>query len=604
MAGLIFDIESNGFLPELTKIHCIAMRDEAGGEVRSFGGKTDEKIRNVLSHLEDAPVLIGHNIIEFDVPALQKVYPSFKPKGQLWDTLLDSQVIWSDLRDRDFSFQRKNPDFPSSLIGRHSLKAWGVRIGVYKGTIIKKDEEAEDTFAEWTQELEDYCKQDVVVNAKFYEMIKSNEKFSQQAHDMEMEFKQYMLDQEREGFPFDEAGAKSLYAELAAERAELEPKLRLAFPAWTVSKDFIPKRDNKAKGYIKDVPFKKTKLVEFNPRSHKHIAERLVAIRGWKPEEFTEGGTPSTDADILEALGAQWPECKDLARHAEIQKIIGMVAEGKSAYLKKVAADGRLRGRVATCGTVTGRCAHKEPNLGNIPRRSPLGKRVRKLFTTIPGYSLVGADAKGLELRMLAHFLAAFDGGKYVGIVVDGDPHEFHRSLAGLETRDQSKTFIYGFIYGAGDAKIGLIVSKGTSAGRALRLTFLKRFPALSALKDAVASKAKTQGWIKGLDGRRLHVRAVYSSLNTLLQSAGALVMKMAVILYNREIRRRGWYQSGAVRQVAFVHDEIQSLVKHGLEEEVKHVKVQSIIDAGCFFALRAPTDGDAKHGLTWGDTH
>lgn len=606
MSGLILDIESNGLLDSLTKIHCLAVMDEAGGEVRSFGGKTDEKIRNFLTHLETAPLLIGHNIIEFDVPAIKKVYPSFKPQGKLWDTMLDAQTIWTDLRDRDFHLQRRNPDFPSAMIGRHKLAAWGVRLGVLKGDFLKgaKGVDAEKAFEEWSQELEDYCKQDVVVTKKLYDTIKGSEKFSQAAHDLEMEFKEYLLDQEREGFPFNVGEASALYAELAAERAELERTLATVFEPWTVTLDFIPKRDNKTKGYVAGQVFKKTKLVAFNPRSHKHIHERLIAVRGWQPEEFTEAGAPSTDGDVLEALGDKWPECKTLARHAEIQKIIGMVAEGQSAYLKKVSPDGRLRGRVKTCGTVTGRCAHNEPNLGNIPRRSELGKRVRKLFTTIPGYSLVGVDAKGLELRMLAHFLAPYDGGKYVAIVCEGDPHEYHRGLAELETRDQAKTFIYGFIYGAGDAKIGLIVGKGATTGRKLRLTFLKKFPALNALKNAVAYKAKQYGYLKGLDGRALHVRAIYSSLNTLLQSAGAMVMKRAVILFNREIRKHGWYQDGSVRQLGFIHDEIQTLVKENLVDDIKQLTVACIRQAGADFGLRCPCDGDAKAGVNWGETH
>jgi DNA polymerase I-like protein with 3'-5' exonuclease and polymerase domains len=205
---------------------------------------------------------------------------------------------------------------------------------------------------------------------------------------------------------------------------------------------------------------------------------------------------------------------------------------------------------------------------------------------------------------MLAHFLARFDGGNYVKIVVDGDPHSYHQQLAELPTRDNAKTFIYGFIYGAGDEKIGLIVGKGAAVGRKLRFTFLKKFPALDQLKNAVAAKAKMYGTIKALDGRALYVRAIYSSLNTLLQSAGALVMKMAVVLFNREIRKRGWFQSGAVRQVAFVHDEIQSIVREDLVEEVKQLKVECIRKAGEHFGLRCPTDGDAKHGNSWGDTH
>jgi DNA polymerase I-like protein with 3'-5' exonuclease and polymerase domains len=205
---------------------------------------------------------------------------------------------------------------------------------------------------------------------------------------------------------------------------------------------------------------------------------------------------------------------------------------------------------------------------------------------------------------MLAHFLARFDGGNYVKIVVDGDPHSYHQQLAELPTRDNAKTFIYGFIYGAGDEKLGLIVGKGASVGRKLRLTFLKKFAALDQLKTEVAAKAKQYNMIAGLDGRKLHIRAIYSSLNTLLQSAGALVMKQAVVLFNRAIREKGYYQNGSVRQVAFVHDEIQSLVREDLVDEIKKLKIECIQKAGEAFGLRCPTDGDAKSGANWGETH
>lgn len=602
MAGLIFDIETNGFLPELTKIHTLALTEEGAddAEVRVFGGHTDEKIRNILTHLEDAPFLYGHNILEFDLPALKKVYPNFKPRGQMWDTLLDCQMMYTDMRDVDFKHRKRTPDFPAEFIGKHSLAAWGHRLGLAKGSLG----EEENRFEVWSEEMDAYCQQDVVVTRAVLRMIKKSLRFSQQAHDMEMELKEYLLDQEREGFPFDVEAAKRLYVDLAAERAPLEETLAKVFQPWEVYKEFIPKRDNVKKGYVKDVPFQKKKMVTFNPRSHAHIANRLIAVRGWVPEEFTDKGAPCTDAEILEGLGKQWPECKLLARHAELQKVIGMISEGKSAYLKMVSPDGRLRGRIGTCTTVTGRCNHKEPNLGNIPRKGELGKRIRLLFTAIPGYSLVGSDAKGLELRMMGHFIARFDGGQYGKIVVEGDPHAFHQGLADLKSRDDAKTFIYGFIYGAGDAKIGLIISKGQSAGRALRLKFLKRFPALSKLKDAVAKKAGEHGYINGLDGRRLHVRAIYSSLNTLLQSAGALVTKYWVILVNREIRRLGLFQDGSIRQVAYVHDEIQALVKIGLEKTFEKICVDSMHQAGEHFGLRLPLDADTKIGTSWGDTH
>lgn len=597
MGGLIFDIETNGFLDTVTKVHCLALREEEGGEVRSFGGHTDEKIRNVLSHLEDAPLLIGHNIMDFDIPVLKKVYPSFKPKGKIWDTLLDSQLIWTDLRDKDFDFQRKNPDFPSVLIGRHKLKAWGYRLGILKGTFGE-----EETWETWSEEMEEYCRQDVRVTAAFLDLIKSKN-YSQQARDLEHEFKEYIIDQEREGFPFDEEKARAFYAELAAERAELEKVLLETFKPWTETKDFIPKRDNVKKGYVAGQAFKKQREVTFNPRSNQHKAKRLIAQFGWKPTDFTKTGLPTVDEDVLTSLATTIPVCKELARHAEIQKVIGMLAEGKTAWLK-VVKYGRIYGRVITNGAVTGRCTHREPNLANIPRRSSLGARCRELFIAPSGYKLVGCDAKGLEIRILAHFLSPFDGGAYATLAVDGDPHVYHQTLAGLDTKDQSKKFFYSWLYGAGDEKIGLIIGQGQAGGKKLRIMFLKRFPALSKLKDAVSFKAKKFGYLKGLDGRILKVRAVYSSLNTLLQAGGAVLVKLATCLFNRELRRRGWFQEGIARQVVHCHDEFQVLVREGYEKEVGEIAQEAFIQAGKDLGLRCITEGDYKSGPNWKETH
>lgn len=596
---MLFDIETNGLLDTVTKVHCIAWQDPDTKEVKSVGGLTDEKIRAFLTHLEDAPVLAGHNIIEYDIPVLKKIYPNFKPKGEKWDTLLDCQWMFTDLRDMDFNLRRKNQDFPAEMIGKHSLEAWGIRLGVLKGEFGKTAD-----WAVWSQQMQDYCERDIIVNSHILAMIQNSKRFCQRAHDTEMEFKEYMLDQEKEGFPLDQEKAKSLYAELAGERAALETTLAGAFEPWKVHKTFIPKRDNKTKEYVAGVPFDKTKLVHFNPRSHSHIGDRLTKVYGWQPEEFTDKGSPCTDAEVLAALAKTIPVCKPLARHAEIQKIIGMVSEGKSAYLKLVSKDGRLRGKVGTCTTVTGRCNHKEPNLGNVPRRSKLGERVRELFVAIPGYKLVGIDAKGVQLRLMAHYLARFDGGAYAKVCVEGDPHLFHQELAGLATKDIAKTFFYAWLFGAGDEKIGLTIGKGRTAGRALRNKFFARFPALNRLKQEVAAKVQINGFINGLDGRRLTIRSAHSALCSLLQSAEAIVMKEALILLNREIRNKGFFQDGSIREVAFCHDEVLLLVKEGKEEYARQLGIQSIQQAGKNFNLRVELDGEGKVGLSWAKVH
>lgn len=646
MGEIVFDIETDGFLDVLTRIHCIALVDPKDGVVRSYGGHTDEQVRGILSHLEDADVLIGHNIKKFDLRAIQKIYPAFKPKGRVDDTLIDSRLIWPEIANLDFSFIRKGKPYPPKLIGKHKLEAWGHRLGCHKGDyserFVAAGGNSEDVWKQWSQDMQDYCEQDVVVSLTFYNLIKSKG-YSQRAIDLEHAFQDYIMLQEDIGFPFDEPAAQHLYAELAAKRSQLERELLPFFPAWerTTTRTLIPKRDNAKRGYVKGVPvhITSTKTIQFNPRSHAHIAERLIQQRGWEPVDFTDGGSPKTDGEVLGRLAEQWPECKLLSAHVEIQKIIGMLAEGKHGWLK-VVRNGRIYGQVITNGAVTGRCAHFAPNLGQVPTEGEYGKRCRALFTAIPGYKLVGSDASGIELRCLAHFMAKIDGGAYATVVTTGDVHTVNKEAAGLATRPQAKTFIYAWLYGAGGWKIGTITGcsvaeaaafkelgpgawqkacsilekrkMGTSdvnvglevKGSLLKARFLKNLPALKLLKDAVQDRAKTAGYLVGLDGRHLPIRAAHSALNTLLQSAGALLMKQAVVLFYQHISTRGYIADRTVLPVVMVHDEVQVMVREGKEQEIGELFVACIKEAGTTFNFRCPLDGTWSSGDSWAGTH
>lgn len=645
MKGIIFDIETNGLLhatdktPALDRVHCLAMVETDGGEVRSFGGHTDEKIRGILSHLEDAPLLINHNIKRFDIPALQKVYPNFKPKGIVRDTLCLSQLIWPDIKTNDFKHCRTNHYFPKKMIGRHSLEAWGYRLGVNKGDFGKTSD-----WAEWSEEMQRYCEQDVRVTQLLWKKICSKN-YAEEAIQLEHDFLDVLIWQENNGFPFDEEGAKKLYSELTAERFMLDRELAKYFPPYRIVEKFTPKVNNKRLGYVRGVTIDKVQVIDFNPTSREQIAERLMKTRGWNPTDFTETGRPTVNDDVLELLKQTpenpdgWPECNHLQRHLEIEKIIGMLAEGKKAWLKLV-RNGRIHGEVVGNGTVTGRCAHKNPNLGQIPKEGDLGKRCRALFTSIPGYKLVGADASGLELRMLGHFMARYDGGEYVLLVTTGDVHTANQKAAGLPTRSKAKTFIYGWLYGAGDEKIGTIVEltdaevealfsseprrreyainklvkdgrkpdKRTVAtiikGGLIKAQFLKGLPALALLKDAVADKVRRTGQLTGLDGRVLSSRSPHSALNLLLQSAGALVMKKAMVLRYKYLLASGAIHRRDVCQVVNVHDEMQDLVREGMEKEIGELSVKCIEEAGQYFKLRCPLAGEWKSGDNWKDTH
>lgn len=565
------------------------------------------EIATALHHLENAPVIIGHNAIRFDVPALKKLYPGWSPKGRTLDTLVALRLLFGDGDDfkaRDFlALRKKRYHLPDKLIGRHSLEAWGFRVGVLKGDFGKSTD-----WKEWTPEMQQYCEQDVVTLKAVYEFLFQTA-FSQEAVALEMAFAELIHEQIEHGFPFDVAAGSLFYSELCAEREELRKELEAVFPPETETEIFIPKRDNKTRGYIKDVPFAKTKEVPFNPNSRKQIAKRLKDLHGWQPEEYTPTGEPKIDDDVLQAL--PFAEAKVLARWFELSKVIGMVAEGKNGWLKMVTPQGRIHGEVNTNGAVTGRCTHSKPNLAQVPKGGALGERCRACFAAPPGWVMMGADASGLELRMFGHFVARYDGGKYINIVLDGDVHTANQEAAGLPTRDMAKTFIYAFLYGAGDRKLGSIVKPHAPdkqqiiLGTALRKRFLHRLPALKRLVDAVKAAAKERRFLYGIDKRKLPVRSIHAALNVILQSAGALLVKMATVIWHWKIAEAGYVWGKDWAQVAHVHDEVQAIARTTeIAEHLGKLFVESIELAGQHFKFRCPTTGEYKIGNNWKETH
>lgn len=596
MARYYFDIETDGLLETLTKIHSLVLQNVDTGEVISLG---PDRIVHGVEFLRDADEIIGHNIIKFDIPAIQKVYPWFQPKGCIRDTLVCCRVIWANIADWDKIQTRRG--FPGKLVGSHSLKAWGVRMGVLKGEFGETTD-----WSEWTPEMQTYCEQDVVVTAALWERIEAKN-YSQQCIEIEHEFATIIAMQERHGFAFNEGEAVKLYQSLVKRRMELLKELQVAFPPEEVTETFIPKVNSKKFGYVKGQPFTKRWMVEFNPSSRQMIGARLKKL-GWDPQEFTPSGQPKIDETILSKL--PYPEAKLLAEHFLVEKRIGQIAEGDQAWLK-LARAGRIHGSVNTNGAVTGRCTHSNPNVAQVPRvGSPYGAECRALFGVRPGYSLVGADLAGLELRCLAHFMSWYDDGAYGQVVLHGDVHTMNQEAAGLPTRNDAKTFIYAFLYGAGDEKIGSIVSPLASAeemariGKRLKKNFLAKTPALKRLRETVKAQVEKNKSLKGLDGRLLHVRSAHAALNTLLQSAGALIAKVATILAYRNLSSRGYKWGKDFALVAHVHDEVQLEVRKGLEEEVGKAVVEAMRQAGEYFAFRCPIDGEYKIGSNWKETH
>jgi DNA polymerase-1 len=598
--ALIFDLETDGLLDEVSKIHCLIIKDTETGEVFTY---TKDNIEEGLGHLQvgmgdlySGPIA-GHNIIKYDLPVIQKLYPWFTIEPtKVFDTLVATRLIYTNVKDTD-NVLLKQEKLPGKLFGSHSLAAWGHRLGNYKGDYTGGWE----TFS---QEMLDYCVQDVEVTHSLYEKI-LNENYAQQALELEHKVAWLMAKQERNGFCFDMEKAAALLARLVQRRGELERELKEYFGSWEVQlPDFVPARDNKTLGYKKGVPVKKLKVVEFNPSSRDHIADRLTTLYGWKPSDFTEGGKPMVDEVVLGNLS--YPPCKQLTEYLLVQKRISQLHEGGQAWMK-CEKQGKIHGSVNPNGAVTGRATHSYPNVSQVPSSgSPYGKDCRELFTVPHGWSLVGADASGLELRCLAHFMAKWDGGKYGEVLLGGDIHTENQKAAGLDTRPQAKTFIYAFLYGAGDAKIGTIVGGDASAGRKLKQKFLRSLPALGRLVEAVQGAAK-RGFLVGLDGRRIFVRSSHAALNTLLQGAGAIICKQWLVILEDELQasglKHGW--DGDYAFCAWSHDECQIACRTPeIASRVSKLATDCVVKAGEHFSFRCPTAGESKVGKTWAQTH
>lgn len=468
--------------------------------------------------------------------------------------------------------------------------------------------------------------------------------------------------QERNGFPFDTKAIESLYVELASRRAELLKELTDTFGTWYQPKGGtelfkhprtgkpLPKyprvkypktgtvylKDGKtlAKGEtMQGAPWTPIEHVVFNPSSREHIAKKLQEA-GWVPTEFTDKGAPKVDDEVLEHVRVDDPEkqkCIDLIKeYLMIQKRIGQAAEGDKAWLRYVQEDGKIHGSVNPNGAVTGRATHSFPNLGQVPGvRSPYGEPCRAAFgaehhldgiTGLP-WVQAGIDASGLELRCLAHFMSKYDGGAYADVILNGDIHTVNQMAAELPTRDNAKTFIYGFLYGAGDEKIGQIVGAGKERGKELKKKFLENTPAIAALREGIqqtlVESSRWVGgeqqvkwkrrWIKGLDGRKVHVRSPHAALNTLLQSAGALICKLWIVeteeLLLKAGLKHGW--DGDFAYMAWVHDEIQVACRTPeIAQQVIDTAQQAMRNVGEHFKFRCRLDTEGKMGPNWAVCH
>lgn len=628
---LVSDIESDGLLDSITKIHMIVHRDIDSGEVHIFNSVDPTRtIEMGLKMLMKADLVVGHNWISYDHEAIRKLYPWFDlHHSKVIDTLVYARLVYPDLWDIDTKLYEKGK-LPGNLRKRQSLEAWGYRLGDYKGDyegdplIADEKERKARKWERWNQAMQDYCVQDTGVTLKLFLKLESKE-YSREAIDIEHGVAWVLSRQERYGFMFDKPAAAKLLATLVKEKLKQEEDLTSVFkPMWMRDGPiFTPKRDDKKRGYVAGVPVQKIKLTEFNPGSRDHIALWLKRLYGWRPDEFGKDGKPTVDETILSQL--PYPEAKALVRYLMVGKRLGQLAEGKEAWLKNE-KNGRMHGSVNPNGAVTRRMTHSRPNMGQVPASySPYGTECRALFIVPPGKVLVGADAAALELRDLAGYMAAYDGGEYVKVVLEGDKskgtdiHSVNARALGLDPkgvyfdgesgRDIAKTWFYAFIYGAGDEKLGFITTrvkgpKARAAGKKSRADFMRNLPALGKLVERVKAAVKERGFLKGLDGCILHIRSQHSALNTLLQSAGAIQMKKALCILDADIQAMGLVPGIHYEFVANVHDEWQIEVDEEYGEAVGKLAVQAIRKAGEYFKFKCPLDGEYGIGRSWAETH
>ena len=399
-----------------------------------------------------------------------------------------------------------------------------------------------------------------------------------------------LTEQELYGWRFDESAARELASTLYAELDVLKGVLCKRYP-YVAGPEFTPKRPNKTQGYVAGSPL--TKLKEFSPTSRDHIAWIMTNLHGWVPDKQTKAGKTAIDETVLKDIGTE--EALQFFRCLELTKQLGMLSEGNNAWLKLV-KDNRIHHHCSVA-TNTHRCAHRNPNLAQVP--SDLN--FRKLFIASPGYVMVGADLAGIELRMLAHYLARYDGGRYGDVLLHGDIHQENADKIGISRR-LVKTVTYAFLYGAGDQKIGLSYDpqlppdKAKGKGKEIRQAYMDAIPGLEDLVEAT-KKAAERGYIRSIDNRHINVDSGHKSLNYLLQSSAGVIAKRWMVIAQDKLMPH-------THQLAFVHDELQFETEPVYAELLKkHLEYAAVL-AGEYYKLRIPIAAEGKIGSTWADVH
>jgi len=621
---------------------------------------TNEELTSII---ETADTRVAHNGNDFDDRVMAKLF-KWNPTGNGIDTLLWSRLLYPTI-------YKNGPNghlVPGQMKMRHSVEAWGYRLGE------KKDKGFDSTgggrweaWTTWTWGMLLYMAQDIVVLEKIFKFLMA-QKPSPDASLVEHEFATVIRRQESWGFTIDREKALTLQAKLQQKYATLEAALtdhfgewwapgkertnkatrQLKHPTWpdgtpcpdvtiprfsaTTGKELKPYVGPPLATYEEGATWTPIEWTTFSPASRDHVRLKLQQMYGWKPTRFTKTGQPQVDDDVLRAL--PWPEAHMLADFYEVLKILGYVSQGKNAWIslahEEEDGDWRMHGRVTTIGAGSFRASHDKPNMAQIPTRGQYGHECRSLFIPRDGFWQVGYDGSGMQLRLMAHHMARFDGGEYAAQFARGfDPHVFMRDTVGTDImgegdkgREHGKTTNYALLFGGGDEKLGSIVmptgtkSQKIAAGRAIRERLADRFGGFAELTNLLKATVEDQGYLVGLDRRRCPVAKPHTALAFLLQMGEAIVMRTAKVILDQGLQREGLRPGigpdGYLRPLnevdyefnADVHDEGQADVReHALDLYTDHA-LTCVRDAGVKLGVKCVLKSDVKVGRSWAETH
>jgi DNA polymerase I len=625
MKSIVLDIETN---LAHNKIWVVVTKDLSTGEV-----KTWKQAKPLQEYLKDVTLIVGQNLIAFDAYLLNKLWNTKIRLSQVYDTLIVSRLL-----------------DPSRIEG-HSLESWGKTLGMEKidykavwqwlgdtkhecrhcggtGTqFVLSDAYGDDyiteeqpcehcagvgyTVTQGRREeydgqcfdephhglMDHYCVRDVEVTAKLYHKLCNDtfeKQFSQDSIDLEHKVASIIAEQERNGFKLDVPYAISLLTDIKTKMAGIYDQMQERWPPYEVSRG-VGKRGKELK------PLQ----VIFNPGSRKQIGEKLIEL-GWKPKKFTETGQPMVDEGVLAEI-TKIPEAALIAEYLMLQKRVAQI----TSWLDAVKGDGRVHGKVITNGAVTGRATHSSPNMGQVPNTSSIyGAECRECWTVEEGNVQVGVDLSGIELRCLSHYM---QDEEWQRELLEGDVHWKNTQAFGLvpmstvkqdtqehkDARNLSKTLTYSVLYGAGPAKVGSTVGGSAKQGGKLIDNFMNNTPSLKKLKAKI-DKFAAKGYVPGLDGRKVWVRSEHAALNSLLQSAGAIIAKQWIVCFTEELKAK----KIPYKLLAWVHDEVQLETKPEYGEEVGKIVVESARKAGEMLNFRCPVDAEYRVGKNWHDCH